>query len=106
MRADPDDRDRGPSRREFLAAAPAAVLGLTAAPGLAAGDGDLTVTSPDSRVAFKLVRQDKSRLAYQVRFRKEPVVEPSPLGITVDGADLGRDAEVGSVESYRLDEKY
>ena len=35
-----------------------------------------------------------------------PVIEPSQLGIVVDGVDLGRGAELGAVEAYRGDETY
>jgi alpha-glucosidase len=66
----------------------------------------VTVASPDGRVRIQLRRLDQGRLGYQVTFRGRPVVEPSPVVVTVDGADLTRGVEVGSAEPYTVNETY
>lgn len=77
---------------------------LIPAPALR-GD-DLTVLGPDGKVRFQLVRLADDRLGYEVRFKDHPVIEPSRLGIVVDGADLGQGAAVGVPEPYAVHEKY
>src|SRR4051794_5657239 len=67
---------------------------------------DVTVAGPDGNVRFRLVRLDGDRLGYEVRFKGRPAVEPSRLGIAVDGVDLGQGAAVGTPEPYALDGKY
>jgi alpha-glucosidase len=63
------------------------------------------VASPDGRVVLEVTSAD-GHLAYAVRIAGRPVIEPSPLGIVVDGVDLGRGAELGAIEAYRGDEIY
>src|SRR5207253_2663154 len=46
------------------------------------------------------------RVTYGVTFRSRPVIEASPLGVLVDGLDLGQGVEAGKVESYRANEHY
>src|SRR6476661_6335261 len=67
---------------------------------------DVTVAGPDGNVRFRLVRLDGDRLGYEVRFKGRPAVEPSRLGIAVDGVDLGQGAAVGAPEAYAVNDKY
>jgi len=60
---------------------------------------------PDGRVGFNIVLED-SRLFYEVKFMDAPVIEKSPLGIVVDGVDLGMSVAIGKVERYSLNESY
>ncbi|HKB01695.1 MAG TPA: glycoside hydrolase family 97 catalytic domain-containing protein [Gemmataceae bacterium] len=78
---------------------------LLIAPVVRAAD-DVTLASPDGAVRFRLVRLHGDRLAYEVRFKDKPAVGPSRLGLTVDGADLGQGAAVGSPEPYAIDDKH
>lgn len=73
---------------------------------LRAASDDVTVTSPDGNVQLRLQCRDKSALSYQVLFRNKPVIDPSRLGITIDGVDLGQGAEVGKAETYQTNQKY
>ena len=51
---------------------------------------DQSVTSPNGEVTFQLLDQDPERLQYQVLLGSEIVIEPSRLGILIDGVDLGQ----------------
>jgi alpha-glucosidase len=67
---------------------------------------EIKVVSPDGQVQFKLLGHDQSRLSYQIAFKNKPVIEPSPMGIIIDGVDLGQGAEAGKVDAYQAKEKY
>lgn len=99
--ADPLSQRR--SHRTVLAIALALALGHACSRCWAADD--IPVTSPDGNVQFILLGRDPSRLSYQLLFRKQPVIETSPLGIHVDEVDLGQNAEVGKAEPYRMDDQ-
>ena len=82
---------------------------LLAIPGCLAteafGAPDVAVTSPDKKVRFTILVRD-GHLRYLATLNEQPVIEPSALGIAVDGVDLGQGASIGRVASYRLDESY
>jgi alpha-glucosidase len=67
---------------------------------------DVTVASPDGRVQFVLSANAAGRLEYTVTFNSKNIVDPSPLGIVVDGADLAAEAQIGKTESYSVNETY
>jgi hypothetical protein len=56
------------------------------------------VTSPDGALELRLLTDDPARLRGAVSFHGRSVIEPSPLGIVVDGVDLG--AGVTAVTSF------
>jgi len=89
-------------RRAFLAAA-------LATPGLARlarGPADaVRVASPNGAVEIQ-VSADATRLIYSVTFRGRPVIESSPLGILVDGTNLGEEVVLGNVASYHGDDRF
>src|SRR5438094_896705 len=97
-------------RREFVAAA----LAVPVAPALArdvarlvpAPRDAIRIASPNGSVEFELRHAVGPRLSYGVTFRNQRVIEPSPLGIVVDGVDLGQGVEAGTVESYYGNERY
>jgi alpha-glucosidase len=78
------------------------VLVFFAAPAIAAAG--VTVSSPNGKVQLRLAPADP--LAIEVRFRDRTIIEPSPLGITVDGVALTAGAELGKVETYEVNEKF
>jgi len=93
------------SRRAFLSAAlatPVIVAGLPTT----FRRNDVTVSSPNGRVEFQLVAGDPKELSYRVTFKNNPVIDLAQIGIIIDGVDLGKDAEVGRVETYRTNETY
>jgi len=71
----------------------------------ASGDG-IRITSPNGAVEFQLLPALGPRVTYGVTFRSRPVIEASPLGVLIDGADLGQGVEAGKVESYHANEHY
>lgn len=87
------------SRREFLAAALAAPL-LATPVRLA-----VRVESPNGGIALHMDVRD-GQLSYDISFRRRPVLEPSPITVLVDNRNLCQDAEIASMERYRLDERY
>jgi alpha-glucosidase len=71
----------------------------------AAPENAVVFTSPGGRVTAQ-VGVSGGRLVLGIRRDGRTVLEPSPLGITVDGADLGEDAETGASETYTTDTHY
>jgi alpha-glucosidase len=64
-----------------------------------------TVASPDGKVQIKILLGGP-RLRFAVDARGRPVIEPSPIGINVDGVDLTEGVEAGEPEPYRVKETY
>lgn len=63
------------------------------------------VTSPSGKVAAQ-VGVSGGRIVLAVRRDGKTVLEPSPLGVTVDGVDLGENAEPGTSETYTTNTTY
>ncbi len=80
------------------------LLGLAAPPALIASP--ITVTSPNRRVALLVDRGDDAHLRHRVTLDGRPVIEGSPLGILVNGVDLGQGAMPGKADRYRFREKF
>src|SRR5262245_47601965 len=78
-------------------------FGLLAPASAAAAD--LQVASPDGAVRFSS-SFGAERPTFAVTFRGKPVIEPSPLAMTVDGADITSGATIGTAERYQIDERY
>lgn len=71
--------------------------------GVAAGE--VRLLSPSGEVSA-LVDVVGERLTIEVERRGEPALERSPLGVTVDGIDLGQDVELGKPKPYTVDDRY
>lgn len=67
---------------------------------------DVAVSSPDGRVQLRLSSGSAGRLQYSVTFNGKPVIEASPIGITVDGVNLAEGAEIGNAAPYQVKESY
>ena len=65
---------------------------------------DVTVSSPNGRVA--VVINTGSRLTWTATLDGKAVIEPSSLGLLVDGSDIGSGATLSGTEPYRIDETY
>jgi alpha-glucosidase len=57
-------------------------------------------------VRFTVAAGAQGRLEYSVTFREKPVIETSPLGITVDKVNLAEGAQLGKVDRYQVKESY
>jgi len=86
---------------KFLAVLATCLLALPAARA-----ESLTIASPAGVTAARIDIQPDGRLAYSVTFHGSPVILPSPLGLTVEGSDLGQGVTLGSPEQGTLNETY
>lgn len=87
---------------QFIPACRIAILVFTAGVPAMAGTSH-TLSSPDGKVAATVSVND-GRLVYQVSLDGKTMVAASPLGVTVDGVDLGSGVtaiKVGEVSSHR-----
>lgn len=64
------------------------------------------ISSPDNRVHVKVFTDDPEQLYYQIRWKDRLIIEPSRLGISVDGADLGKGVSIGKSVVSQHDESY
>jgi alpha-glucosidase len=65
----------------------------------------VTVSSPDSRIKL-LVEVRNGLVSYSIDFNKIKVIEPSALGILVNGKSLGETAALGKITYYKFNETY
>jgi alpha-glucosidase len=84
----------------------AALLAVSCLPVLPAPADDLDIASPDGIVKFRLSAGDDGRLRYAVTFRDKPVIETSPIGITVDRISLAEGVQILKVDRYQVNESY
>ncbi len=86
--------------RMFSAALTAiALAGGGAAPAV-------TVESPTRKVSLSIAVDAAGQLTWTVTRDGRAVIEPSALGIRVDGVDLGKGTTIEKHVTYRVDEKY
>lgn len=64
-----------------------------------------TISSPDSRIKL-LVEVKNGSVSYSVDFRRMKVIEPSALGILINGKLFGTAKGLGKVTYYKLNETY
>ena len=81
------------------------LIAAVAAAALLAGCDPESVRSPDGTVAA-VVGVDSGRLSYGVALDGRCVLEKSPLGVTVDGRDLGEGVKLGAPKSRSFSETY
>ncbi len=81
-----------------------ALLAGTASVSL--GAQDVVLRSPNKNAELRVTLLEGGRLGYAIALGGRPVIEPSPLGIRVDGKDLGEGSTLGRVERYALDERF
>ena len=71
----------------------------------AAGAEDVTLQSPQGELRI-ILSLDGGRLTYRAQLQGKPLIETSPLGIVVDGVDLGQGVTLGKAERYEIDESF
>jgi len=83
-----------------------AVVALAAlAGGPLARAADVVVASPSRKVEL-VISVEKDRLMHAARLSGAPVLEAAPLGLSVDGQELGAGATLGSVERFATDGRF
>jgi alpha-glucosidase len=75
-------------------------------PVVVAGAETVTLGSPDGSIVLTIESNDRGELGWRTTLAGTPVIDPSALGIVVDGGNLGHGAEIKSSSRYRVDEKY
>ncbi|MFG0290193.1 MAG: glycoside hydrolase family 97 catalytic domain-containing protein, partial [Rhodopirellula sp. JB044] len=65
-----------------------------------------SMSSPDGQVVATLFANEEGDLRYQVEWKGRVVIEPSALGISVDGQLLGSNVEIGEPAVSATDETY
>jgi alpha-glucosidase len=80
-------------------------LAVFGAPTQGRAANEARVASPDGSVQFQLRAAD-GRLKYSVTFRGRPVIESSPLAVSVDGTDLTDGVELGDGKASEIHETY
>jgi alpha-glucosidase len=75
-------------------------------PAAAKPAGGVTVKSPDGAVAAVVSSDAAGRLTWQVLLEKKEVLPPSPLGVTVNGSDLGLGVALGKPATRKFSERY
>jgi len=64
------------------------------------------VISPDGNVHLKVLVLDNARLGYEVTYKGKPVIDKSPMGITIDNLNLGDGVKIGNAVRYEINETY
>lgn len=75
-------------------------------PFLAWAGSALEFTSPRGTVTATIDTDGQGRLTWSLQAWGRPVVEPSPLGVTVDRVDLGLGVRLGKATARAIDERY
>lgn len=107
-------RPRDVTRRDFLAATVVAPMLLRTVLGgegttvgrLAAPSDAIRVASPNRAIELVILAGDASRLRLSASLAGRPVLDASPLALTVDGLDLSSGVQVRSVRRTRRRERY
>jgi len=64
------------------------------------------VTSPNGKVRATILTDKAGRLMYQLKRDNNTIIEKSPLGVTVDGIDLGNGVTVGTADEKTINQTY
>jgi alpha-glucosidase len=67
--------------------------------------GDIHIASPDGRLQY-FVTSENNQLFFTIRFNDKPVIEKSPLHMTVNDNDITLNVTAGKVKRYTIDETF
>jgi alpha-glucosidase len=73
---------------------------------LPAARTQVSVSSPNGGVEFRLSASQGGALEYAVNFKGKPAIKESRVAITVNGVNLALGARLDTVERYEVNEKY
>lgn len=65
----------------------------------------ITVSSPDGQVRFRLFLEER-QLYCQASFRGQPVLENTPVVVSLDGQDITKDITIGRIKTSIINERY
>jgi len=82
------------------------LAGLCVLSQVALGAGEVVVSSPAGTVSMTVGVNVQGQLYYRLSEGDRVVIEPSPLGITIDGVRLGRGVSLGKPVRQSKDETY
>jgi alpha-glucosidase len=82
------------------------VLTIAAIALVASAARATTVTSPDGRVQAHVTVSDEGRAVVSIQQASQTVLADSPLGITVEGTDLGQGSALQKTSNYTIDRHY
>ena len=82
------------------------VAGVCVLAQVVLGADSVVIKSPDGRLAMQVGADGMGQLAWQLSFEDLAVIEPSPLGVTLNGTSLGRGVTLGKPERWGVDETY
>ncbi|GEM_PF-114922 len=66
----------------------------------------VTVSSPNAIIHVDIQADSEGQLTWSVRRQDKLILAPAPLGLTVDGRDLGKSVTLGELSRYAVDERY
>ncbi len=65
----------------------------------------IIIKSPDAAIQF-LLSNDNGKLTYSVDFNKKKIIEPSVLGLLINGKAIGENTITGKVQQHTTEEVY
>jgi len=80
-------------------------LGAALAPDRCLSSEATRLASPNGRVELKVAASD-GRLEFGVSLDRQPVIEDSPMNLTLDGVELTQGAEISGSSNYQINETY
>lgn len=67
---------------------------------------DVIVASPDGNIKIEIKTDPAKQLTWSIRRQDQTVLAAAPLGLTVDGRNLGQSVILGQPRNRAIDEKY
>ena len=65
-----------------------------------------TVASPDGKIGIEIKTDATGQLTWSVQRQSQTILSAAPLGLTVDGHDLGKSVTLGEPRRRTIDERY
>lgn len=65
----------------------------------------ITLSSPNGQIQFNVTLHESS-LRYSIYHNDQPVIEPSPMEMAVDGVNIANGISAGEVKQYEVNETY
>jgi alpha-glucosidase len=66
----------------------------------------VTVNSPNGKIKIEIRADANNQLTWSVQHQGQPVLAAAPLGLTIDGNDIGRSVKLSAPRTRTIDERY